>query len=222
MKNRRFVKPALIVVAMVLVCVLSVLGTLAYLQSTTEVAVNTFTVGNVAITLDETDVDAYGVKDGDTRVLANEYKLIPTHNYVKDPIIHVDADSEDAYIGAVITVKGASALKAKGIDVDDFLGANGFNLTLQTGWTVAKMDDKSAIADNSYVYALVYADKVSKGANVTIFDAFTAPNMANGDLATLGSTEIDVQGYAIQADGFTAALTALNTGFNTVFPASQA
>lgn len=218
MKNRRFVKPALIVVAMVLVCVLSVLGTLAYLQSTTEVAVNTFTVGNVAITLDETDVDAYGVKDGETRVLTNEYKLIPAHTYTKDPIIHVDADSEDAYIGAVITVKGASALKAKGIEADDFLGANGFNLTVKSGWTVVKIDDKSSIADNAYVYALVYSDKVSADADVTIFDAFTAPNMANGDLATLGNTIINVQGYAIQADGFTAAGDALYTGFNTVFP----
>lgn len=219
MKNRKFVKPALIVVAMVLVCVLSVLGTLAYLQSTTEVAVNTFTVGNVEITLDEAVVDEYGVADNEAaRVLENTYKLIPAHTYTKDPIIHVDADSEDAYIGAVITVKGASALKAKGIEADDFLGANGFNLTVKSGWTVVKIDDKSSIADNAYVYALVYSDKVSADADVTIFDAFTAPNMANGDLATLGNTIINVQGYAIQADGFTAAGNALYTGFNTVFP----
>ena len=48
--------------------------------------------------LDETDVDVYGVQDGNTRVVANTYKLIPGHTYVKDPIVHVTAGSEECYV----------------------------------------------------------------------------------------------------------------------------
>ena len=85
------------ILALVLVATMSVAGTVAYLTSKDEVK-NTFTVGKLAITLDETDVDVNGVKDGDTRVKANDYKLMPGHKYVKDPIVHVKADSEACYV----------------------------------------------------------------------------------------------------------------------------
>ena len=49
-------KALLLSLCAVMLVTASVLGTMAYLTSTDEV-VNTFTVGNVAITLDETDVD---------------------------------------------------------------------------------------------------------------------------------------------------------------------
>ena len=81
----------------------SVAGTVAYLTSNDKV-VNTFTVGKVIITLDETDTDHDNklddnvtvVVDGDeiVRDKANEYKLIPGQRYAKDPVIHVDPTSE--------------------------------------------------------------------------------------------------------------------------------
>ena len=76
-------KTLTVVIALVLVVVMSVAGTVAYLTSTKTVT-NTFTVGKVEITLDETDVDVYGSKDGETRVAENTYKLIPGHTYTKD------------------------------------------------------------------------------------------------------------------------------------------
>lgn len=57
-------------------------ATLAYFTDTDE-AKNTFTVGNVEIKLDETNVDD---PQGD-RVQENSYKLIPGVSYVKDPTI---------------------------------------------------------------------------------------------------------------------------------------
>ena len=69
---------ALVMMAVLLVAA-SVMGTLAYLTSTDTVK-NTFTVGKVAITLDEADVDVYGAPiENAARVRANEYKLIPGH-----------------------------------------------------------------------------------------------------------------------------------------------
>ena len=90
------------ILSLALCAVLLVAGTVAttvaYLTSTTEVVNNTFTVGNVSITLDEADVDVYGVKNGTTRDTTNQYKLIPGHKYVKDPTIHVGATSEDVLL----------------------------------------------------------------------------------------------------------------------------
>ena len=94
----------------VLLVTASVLGTMAYLTSQDQV-VNTFTVGNVAITLDETDVDVNGDKDSEDRVKANEYKLLPGHTYTKDPIVHVDADSEDCYLFVKVE-NGIAAIEA--------------------------------------------------------------------------------------------------------------
>ena len=83
----------LVLCAVLLVCA-SVMGTLAYLKSTTDVVKNTFTVGKVAIKLDEADVDEYGKKIADAdRVTANEYKLLPGHTYNKDPMVTVLANS---------------------------------------------------------------------------------------------------------------------------------
>jgi len=91
------------VLALVLCAILlvagSVLGTLAYLTSTTGVVENTFTAGNVEITLDEAKTDEYGVVDATAgRVQGNEYKLIPGHTYAKDPTVHVDDESEDCWL----------------------------------------------------------------------------------------------------------------------------
>ena len=62
----------------------TVMGTLAYLKSTTETITNTFTVGNVTITLAETT--------------GTEYHLVPGNTIKKDPTITVGATSEDCYL----------------------------------------------------------------------------------------------------------------------------
>ena len=71
-------------IVMGLVCALalvtaSVMGTMAYLTSTDEV-VNTFTVGNVQIKLDEAKANPDGslVANADG-VKANNYKILPGH-----------------------------------------------------------------------------------------------------------------------------------------------
>ena len=88
-------KALLLTLCAVLLVTASVLGTMAYLTSKDEVK-NTFTVGSVAITMDETDVDD-STKDKD-RDTENSYKLLPGQEYTKDPIIHVDTNSEDCFL----------------------------------------------------------------------------------------------------------------------------
>ncbi len=82
-------------------------ATLAYFTDTDE-ANNTFTVGNVEIKLDETNVDD---PQGD-RVQENSYKLIPGVSYVKDPTITVLKGSEDCYVRMKVTLNNASKIIA--------------------------------------------------------------------------------------------------------------
>lgn len=91
-------KALMLVLCAVLLVTASVLGTMAYLTSTDQV-VNTFTVGKVAITLDEAKVDSDGKPVADAaRVKENAYHLLPGHGYTKDPTVHVQANSEDSFI----------------------------------------------------------------------------------------------------------------------------
>lgn len=109
--------------AIMLVCA-TIAGTLAYLTAQVSVK-NTFTVGNVAITMDETDVDnsTLGGNDRDTE---NEYKLLPGQTYTKDPIIHVSATSEDCYVFVKVT-NNISSVEATGNNtIAKQLEANGW------------------------------------------------------------------------------------------------
>lgn len=94
MKTKR--KALLLTFCAVLLVVASVLGTIAYLTSQDEVK-NTFTVGQVAINLDEAKVNPDGtpVANAD-RVKANSYKLLPGHTYTKDPTVTVLKGSESS------------------------------------------------------------------------------------------------------------------------------
>ncbi|MBQ1891603.1 MAG: hypothetical protein II164_04580, partial [Firmicutes bacterium] len=88
---KKSMKIVLGVVAIMLVIVVSVAGTIAYLTSKTAAVRNTFTLGNVTITLDEHEIeDEYATAITTNTVQTNEYKLIPGHTYLKDPTVHVD------------------------------------------------------------------------------------------------------------------------------------
>ena len=91
-------KALLLALCAALLVTASVMGTLAYLTHTTGPVTNTFTVGNISITLDETDGDVYGVKDGETRVTENSYKMIPGTTLPKDPKVTVKAGSEACWL----------------------------------------------------------------------------------------------------------------------------
>lgn len=185
MKKTR--KALLLSLCAVMLVTASVLGTMAYLTSTDEV-VNTFTVGNVAITLDETDVDNSTPGDND-RDQANSYKLMPGHTYQKDPIIHVDADSEDCYLFVKVDNQ-ITAIEAEKTVAQQMT---------EKGWVVVDPDK------GIYVYT---TDKnnpavVKKGDDVDVFKTFTVSGEVNNKtLEGYADKTITVTAYAIQADGF--------------------
>lgn len=180
-------KALLLSLCAVLLVTASVLGTMAYLTSQDQV-VNTFTVGNVAITLDEKDVDNSTPGEND-RDKANAYKLMPGHNYEKDPIVHVDANSEDCYLFVKVVNEIANIEAEKTVAQQ----------MTEKGWVAVDA------ANGIYVYTTDKTNPavVTKGSNITVFENFTiAGNVDNTTLATYAYKTITVNAYAIQADGF--------------------
>ncbi|MBR5516542.1 MAG: hypothetical protein IKU53_01095 [Firmicutes bacterium] len=183
----------------VLLVVSTVFVTVAFLTSQDAVQ-NTFTVGNVVITLDELDVDNDEVTadnkeytvNGEKKIRdkANAYKLIPGKSYVKDPTIHVAGDSEKCYLFVTVD-NGIANIEAAGNKIADQMAAKHWvNLT-----------------GNVYYYSLdgTNATAVEAGENVVVFDEFTVDNGLNYDEvnAYAGKT-IVVNAYAIQKDGMDA------------------
>ena len=182
MKKAR--KVVVLALCAVLLVAGSVMGTLAYLTSTTEKVTNTFTAGNVTITLDEAEVDEYGVvKAGAARVTANKYKLIPGHTYTKDPTIKVAAGSEDCWVFAKL---------------ENGLGDKATITIDMSKW------DRMTTTDGSVVYG--YKTKLSAGESATLFEKFTFA--ATADPSAYTNEDITITGYAVQADGFTSATAA--------------
>lgn len=67
-------------------------GTIAWLTSKSETVTNTFTYGDINITLSETDT-----KD-DNDLNTNTYEMVPGNKITKDPLITLAENSEDCYI----------------------------------------------------------------------------------------------------------------------------
>lgn len=175
-------KALVLALCAVLLVVTTVFVTMAFLTSEDSVQ-NTFTVGEVTISLDELDVDDSD-NDGSTtdRDKANEYKLIPGKTYTKDPTIHVGAKSEDCYL----FVKVENGLENAEADGNTTIAAQ----MTANGWSL--VDGET----NIYVYNQI----VSKNTDVVVFSSFTIDGETV--VANFKDAKINVTAYAIQAEGF--------------------
>lgn len=191
----------------VLLVIATIFATMAYLTADDQV-VNTFTVGDVKIKLDEAKANTDGtLVEGADRVQANSYKLLPGHTYEKDPMVTVIEDSEESYIRMTLTLSNSKELDA--IFAPD--GANMpeiFNGYDSANWTYkGNVEDAAA---NTRTYEFWYKNTVSAaGGDVALdalFDSITVPGeITNAQLATINDMTITVNAYAIQADGFESA-----------------
>lgn len=186
-------KTLTVLLALVLVIAMSVAGTMAYLTSTDSVT-NTFSVGKVAITLDEADVDD-STPDKD-RDQANSYTLIPGHVYTKDPTVHVDPASEDSWVFVKVE-NGIANYEAKASDTDP-------KYTPITAQIAA--NDWTALGE---AYPGVYYKSYTKGQNDKDLEVFanfkisgTANTVAGWSSIAAVTNDIKVTAYAIQKDGF--------------------
>ncbi len=173
----------------------TVFGTMAYLTDQDTVT-NTMTVGNIAITLDEAKTETDGTPvEGAARVKENTYKLVPGHEYTKDPTVHVEADSEDSYIFVKVTNEIA------GIEAAEPTGYAPIAKQIENnGW--------APLTGCEGVYYKVYTSS-TETTNLKVFDNFKIDgDVDNNTLAGYARKTIVVNAYAVQKDGFDSAETA--------------
>ena len=227
-------------VAMLAIAVIG--GTMAYFTDT-DAQTNTFTAGKVDISLDEAIVEkdaagnlvATGSRTDETQTLQN-YHLFPAMSITKDPTITVAADSEDAYIAAIVTITGDiyDLIGVAGYDNIDITklasgglmakastqvqGWNGLSMVYETEDCVIYQDaDK---ANNTWtLYIFMKAAQVAN-AKVVLFDTLTIPAAwDNAEMAKINGMNIVVNAYATQTNGFADCYTAITTAFDSAFAA---
>jgi len=103
--NKKFGRIALIVALLVVVCVASIAGTVAWLQDKTGTVTNTFSASNIDIwmteTVNGTSQNTDAINGGN---IANSgLKMVPGNTIAKDPAVHVKEGSEPCYVFLKVT-----------------------------------------------------------------------------------------------------------------------
>lgn len=203
MTKKRFVA---ILLCVTLVALAAIGATFAYLTDTKTVN-NTFTMGNVAIKLDETNVND---PTGD-RVTSNAYSVYPGAVVTKDPIVH-NTGKNAAYIRATVNVSNWMNLCAAYYpDFKYTFGQEGYKAALNLlvgelgeGWSVVGVtaDDTFTIGQFDAKFILKYDGKLAAGADTTaMFQTVTIPaGIDNANTESFSGVKVVAQ--AIQADGF--------------------
>ena len=145
-------KKILVACLCVALAVLTIAGTtLAYLTATTGPVTNTFTVGNIDITLTETTTD---------------YKMVPGSTIAKDPKVTVKAGSEACWLFVKVE---------ESTNLDNFI-----TYTIADGWTalsgvngVYYREVSAAATDTNF--SVLAGDQVTVNTTVTkaVMDALT-------------------------------------------------
>ena len=188
MMNKKFLKVLAVAACAVLLVVGSVAGTLAYLSDKTDPITNTFTVGDVNITLTE----AYS--------LAADTKLIPGKTYTKNPTVTVDSGSEQCYL--FVEVNNGIA----GIEGETTISAQ----MTTNGWKQLKVNEVAV--PNMYYYDGVANTEIKT--TYPVFSSFKIAESVTGEnMLQYASASITVTAYAVQAEGFGSAEAAWTATF---------
>ena len=186
-------KVLLLVLCAILLVAGSVMGTLAYLTATDDVT-NTFTAGNVSITLKERDMNPETgklVENGALVDAIEEIKVVPNRVIDKQPVVFVTEGSEDCWL--FIKVEGELLTGGTFKLNENWVAVEG-----QTNWYRYKTNDgKATVTTDGY----------------QVFDNFTFANLTNEQVAALTDGTIVVTAYAVQyelVDLETAVETALD------------
>lgn len=168
---------AMLAVTLLIGCAIG--GTVAWLTDKTTAVTNTFTYGDINITLAETT--------------GTDYKIIPGKDINKDPKVTVKANSEACWLFVKVEEKGTFV-------------ANKVTYSIADGWTKG---DGTNIPENVYYREVdaVTADTdfaVLEGNKVTVSDTLTKENIKN---ITTNPT-LTFTAYAVQKDGIADAATA--------------
>lgn len=167
-------KILLLASALCLVAILAVGGTLAYFTDDEE-KTNTFTVGNVDITLDEPNWDQSGSEDAP--------EVYPTEPLAKDPTVE-NTGANPCFVR--ISVTGWDCLAPAG------------NITYRTDYVDGKLGENWVLHTDGYFY---YSEVLPVGGKTdALFDQIVIPaDLENGNAET--EFNLVVTAEAVQAQG---------------------
>lgn len=181
-----------LLVSVVAICLLVggiVGGSFAFLLDKTQTVTNTFTIGDVNITLTETDT----VKEDDGVNDKRNYKMVPGLELAKDPTVSVEANSEPSWVFVKVEeVNNPSTYLDYKINTVDEGGV----WTALDGVDGVYYYDYSAISTTKVDLAVLLGDKV------TVKDTVTKDAL---DTINANKPQLKFSAYAIQKEGFTTA-----------------
>lgn len=196
-------KPLVLALCAVLLVAATILGTVAYLTDS-EGVVNTFTIGQVDLVLDEAVVDANGNPTGGRTEDGNEYHLIPGQTYTKDPTVTVVKGSEESYVRMIVTINCYKELCE--IFGDPFLPqyfVEGWDSEVWVTTNEIKVDEDANTGTYEFRYYTTVAGGTESVTLDALFDTVTVPaTMTGAQLKTIADLEINVEAHAIQKSGF--------------------
>lgn len=184
MKNTRFgVKTIAPVIAALAISCVAIYGTFAWLITVTDPVINTFTYGDINITLTETDT---GDNDGNDKT--NDYIMIPGKTITKDPKITVQAGSEDNWLFIKLE---------KSDNFDDFM-----SYEVEDGW-IQLVSAEGFEVEGVYYREVTKTDSeqvfnVIKDNNVTVSGTVTKAEL--NALTESTYPELTATAYAVQRD----------------------
>lgn len=172
-------------VALVLVALVAIGGTIAWLMDSTQTVTNTFTAGDVDITLQETGTTP--VEGGEDE--SKTYTMVPGAELAKDPSVTVLADSEACWV--FVEVKGENNATVSG---GTFL-----TYAVESGWT----QGTGTIPENVWWRAVDNTDADQKFAVLADNKVTVNTTVTKTDLDSLTAETyptLSFKAYAIQKD----------------------
>ena len=188
MKTRS--KALLLALCAVLLVAVSVLGTMAYLTSKTQVITNTFTVGDINIELTETKPESRSAK------------IIPGVDIEKDPKVTVKANSEACWLFVEVKEEGTFvATKVTYSIADGWMKGDGTKIPANVYYRSV-----DAVTTDTDFYVLK-GNEAHKNGVVIVSDTLTKADVNNIN-AGANQPKLTFTAYAVQKEGIDTAAAA--------------
>lgn len=191
MKAGRSFRGLVLVLALALIVGVAGGATFAWLTATSDTVTNTFTYGDINITLGETT--------------GSDYKIIPGVDIAKNPLVTVLAKSEACWLFVKVEEEGTFV-------------ADKVTYSIADGWTKG---DGTNIPANVYYREVAANDAnqefpVLKDNKITVSDTLTKEDIK--DISTTTPPKLSITAYAIQKDGMNTAAEAWTAIHGTTQP----
>ena len=199
-------KKKTIIAAAILLMIFVVGGTIAYFTDT-DTKTNTFTIGNVDITLTEAGWDALPDTNSNDIPDAAE-DMLPGESVTKDPLINNVSTKNPAYVFAKVEVP-CTTIVAPAVTSEEL-----FTYTVNAGWTELTTAQVACTSGGTATHVYYYGTngtltELAKAANAStptsttnpVFSSITLLSTLKGNEGLTGNKEVVVTGYGIQTEG---------------------